>query len=200
MDNNILHHNKRVKKIIAVLGLVVILVVAYLLSPANTFKTVSDTTAFDYTILSHINAGINSLSAFILLLALLAIQRGYIKVHRALMTTVLLLGVVFLIDYIIYHLNVGHVIYGDLDHDGILDTFERSAMGTLERGTYFTVLITHIIGSTFIIPVVLYAFYLGYTSQIRLHKKLVRWVYPLWLYILVSGVVAYLMISPYYVT
>lgn len=200
MDTKILHQNRRVKKIIIGLGLVVILVVGYLLSPANTFKTISHSNGFDYSILSHINAFINTLAAFILLIALLVIQRGYVKLHRSLMTTVLLMEIVFLINYIIYHLNAGHVIYGDINHDGLISTLERASFNTLARLAYFIILITHIIGSTFIVPLVLYAFYLGYTSQIELHKKLVRWVYPLWLYILVSGVLAYLMISPYYTT
>ena len=196
MDSKILQQNKRVKKIIATFGFTVVLIVAYLLSPSNTFRKVTHSS--DYSILPHVNAGINTLSIFILIVALWVAQRGHIKLHRYLMTTALLLGVIFLVNYIIYHLNVGHVIYGDINHDGRIDTLEHALINTIAHGIYFVILITHIIGSTFIIPLVLYAFYLGYTSQIDRHKRLVRWVYPFWLYILISGVLTYLMISPYY--
>ena len=135
LDKKTQAQNKRVKQIIAGLGLVVVVVVGYLLSPANTFKTASPDS--NYSILSHVNAGINTLSTFILLIALLAIQRGRVKLHRYLMTTTLVLGVVFLINYIIYHLNVGHVIYGDLNHDGLLDTLEYASLNILARLTYF---------------------------------------------------------------
>ena len=199
MVSTILQQNKQIKILITIVGLIVVLVVGYLLSPANNFKSTASSSSFDYRIFSHINAFINTLSVFILLIALLSIKRGYVKLHRYLMTTVLIFGIIFLINYIIYHLNVGHVAYGDLDQDGLISRAERESIGIVSKIIYFTVLISHIIGSTFIIPLVLYAFYLGYTRQVRLHKKLVRWVYPLWLYILVTGVIAYLMISPFYI-
>jgi putative membrane protein len=88
-------------------------------------------------------------------------------------------------------------IYGDLDGDGVLSATERSAVGSL-RTIYLTILISHIILAAGVLPLILLSFYRGLQMQVEKHKKLVRWTFPIWLYVTVTGVIVYILIRPYY--
>jgi hypothetical protein len=87
--------------------------------------------------------------------------------------------------------------YGDADGDGVLSANEAASAGGL-RTLYLSILIPHIILAAGVLPVILLSFYRGLQMQVEKHKKLVRWAFPIWLFVTVSGVVVYLMISPYY--
>ena len=87
--------------------------------------------------------------------------------------------------------------YGDLDHDGTVDTIEKAEAGNL-RSVYLGILISHILLAAIVFPLVLLSLYRGLTMQVKLHRKITRWSFPIWLYVTISGVVVYLMISPYY--
>ena len=133
--------------------------------------------------LPPIYASINGLTAVLLLLALWAIKNGKREFHQRLMTLCVLLSLLFLIMYVAYHMTSDSTPYGG---EGIL------------RSLYFFILISHIILSIVIIPLVLKTYLRAYLGKIEKHRKLARITFPIWLYVAVTGVVIYIMISPYY--
>ena len=147
--------------------------------------------------LPALNAIFNSTTSLCLIGALVAIRKKNITLHRNLMFIGLILGVCFLISYVLYHSNSTSVIYGDLNGDGALSAQELSEVGTM-RSVYIFILLSHIVLSVMVVPLVLFAFYLALTNQIIRHKKVVKFAFPIWLYVSITGVVVYLMISPYY--
>jgi len=133
--------------------------------------------------LPPIYATINGFTALILVIAVFHIKKGNRKIHERLMKIAILFSVLFLLMYIIYHMTSEATPYGG---DGIL------------RYVYFTILISHIFLSIVIIPMVLITYYRAITQQFEKHRKIARITFPIWLYVAISGVVIYLMISPYY--
>lgn len=133
--------------------------------------------------LPPIYATINGLTAIILILAVIQIKKGNRKSHERLMKIAISFSVIFLLLYITYHMTSDSTKYG--------------GEGTLKYVYYF-VLLTHIVLSIVIIPFVLITFVRGITGQFERHKRIAKITFPLWLYVAISGVVVYLMISPYY--
>lgn len=133
--------------------------------------------------LPPIYATINGLTAIILITAVFYIRRGNRKYHEMLMKTAISLSVVFLVLYMTYHMTSDSTPYGG---EGVL------------KYIYYFVLITHILLSVAVIPFVLITFVRAISGQFYRHRKIARITYPLWLYVAVSGVIVYLMISPYY--
>jgi len=107
------------------------------------------------------------------------------------------LSVLFLLSYIAHHLLAGDTKYGDLNHDGIVSIDEKMLAGNV-RMVYYFILITHIPLAAIILPFILFTAYRALTGEYDKHKKLVRITWPVWFYVAVTGVVVYLMISPYY--
>ena len=133
--------------------------------------------------LPPIYATINALTAFLLVVAFWAIKNKKIELHEKLMKTAIVFSVLFLVLYVAYHMTSDSTKYG--------------GEGTIKT-VYFIVLISHILLSIAVIPFVLITFVRAITNNIELHKKIARITFPLWLYVAISGVVVYLMISPYY--
>lgn len=133
--------------------------------------------------LPPIYASINGLTAVCLVIAVAAIRRGNAKLHERLIKLCMVFSSLFLVMYLAYHMTSDSTPYGG-----------EGAM----RYVYFFILITHIILSIVIIPMVLFTFVRGIAGAYERHKRLARITYPMWLYVAVSGVVVYLMISPYY--
>jgi|SRR5690554_67057 len=133
--------------------------------------------------LPPIYATINATTAVLLVVAVFQIRKGNRKLHERLMKTAIGLSVVFLVLYMIYHMTSDSTSYGG---EGVL------------KYIYFFVLITHIILSIVVIPFVLITFVRAISGQFYKHRKIARITYPLWLYVALSGVIVYLMISPYY--
>lgn len=148
-------------------------------------------------LLPGIHAGVNSLTAVLLILALIAIKKGKVKWHRAFMFSALFMGVLFLVSYIIYHSSVESVKFGDIDHDGVLSDVELASVSS-ERIVYLLVLASHILLSILVVPFVLLAFYYALSNQIEKHRRIVKYTYPVWLYVSITGVIVYFMIEPYY--
>lgn len=138
---------------------------------------------FDVHVLPLINAILNGTTALLLIGALVAVKGKNIDLHKRLIYTGMGLSLLFLVVYIMYHTTAGHTKFG--------------GEGTI-RTIYFVLLITHIILAAIQAPFVLYAFLYGYTGQIEKHQKIVKFSYPIWLYVSITGVICYLMISPYY--
>ena len=147
--------------------------------------------------LPPIYATINGVTAIVLVWAVQAIKRGKRKLHERLMTTAICLSVSFLVMYVAYHMTADATIFGDVNHDGKLDLDENLNLGIV-RFFYLFLLISHIMLSVIIIPLVLYTYVRALSEKFDRHKQLGRITYPIWLYVAVTGVIVYLMISPYY--
>lgn len=133
--------------------------------------------------LPPIYASINALTAFLLVVALMMILRGKRKTHEALMKTCIGLSVLFLLMYVAYHMTSDSTSYGG---EGVM------------RYVYFFILISHILLSITVIPFVLITYVRAISGNFEKHKKIARITFPLWLYVAITGVVVYVMISPYY--
>ena len=147
--------------------------------------------------LPPIYAGINGLTAVLLVAAVMAIKKGNRKLHEQLMTFAIACSVVFLVMYVAYHMTAESAKFGDTNFDGTLDEAEKAAAGGM-RYLYYFILLTHIALSVIIIPMVLFTYVRALAAQFDKHKKLAKITFPIWLYVAVTGVVVYLMISPYY--
>lgn len=133
--------------------------------------------------LPPIYATINGLTAILLLVAVFQIKKGNRKRHEQLMKTCIVLSVLFLGMYVTYHMTSDSTPYGG---EGIV------------RYLYFFILITHIILSIVVIPFVLITYVRAISGNFKQHKKIAKITFPLWLYIAITGVIVYVMISPYY--
>jgi putative membrane protein len=147
--------------------------------------------------LPKLNAILNGCCSVLLLASLYQIKQGNIVMHKRLNLLAFLLSSLFLVSYILFHYLAPETRFGDLNHDGVLSAEEISAAGQM-RYVYYVILITHIILAAVVLPLILLSFYRGLQMQVELHRKLVRWSFPVWLYVTVTGVIVYLMISPYY--
>lgn len=136
------------------------------------------------TFLPPIYAGINGITAVVLLLAFWAIKNKKVQLHQNLMKTAIALSVAFLGMYVAYHMTSESTKYG--------------GEGTM-RLVYFLILITHIILSIIIIPLVLISYVRALAQRFDRHRKIARITFPIWLYVAITGVIVYLMISPYYI-
>lgn len=147
--------------------------------------------------LPPIYAGINALTAILLVLGVIAIKNGNREKHQKLMTAAIACSVMFLVMYVAYHLSADSTKYGDTNHDGIVSEAELAEAGIM-RLVYFVILITHILLSIIIIPLVLFTYVRALAERFDRHKKLAKITFPIWLYVAITGVIVYIMISPYY--
>lgn len=152
---------------------------------------------FNVHIFATINAFINSAIALLLVAALVAVKNGKYRLHKRLMTTALILSVLFLVSYIAHHLLAGEAKFGDSNHDGLVSEEEKLLVDNI-RIVYYFILATHIFLAAIILPFILFTAYRALTAEYVLHKKLARITWPLWLYVAVTGPVVYWLISPYY--
>lgn len=135
----------------------------------------------DLTFLPSVYAGINGLTAILLILALVAIKKKNQALHRQLIRVSLLLSLLFLAMYVAYHMTAESTQY-----DG--------AYGWI----YYPLLISHIFLSTVVVPLVLFTYLFAWQGNYERHKKWTKITWPIWFYVAISGVVVYFMISPYY--
>lgn len=147
--------------------------------------------------LPPIYAGINALTAVLLITAVMSIKKGNRKLHERLMSLAIACSVVFLVMYVAYHMTADSTKFGDANFDGIVDDAEKATVGAV-RYFYYFILLTHISLSVVIIPMVLFTYVRALAEQFDKHKKLAKITFPIWLYVAVTGVVVYLMIAPYY--
>jgi putative membrane protein len=147
--------------------------------------------------LPALNAVLNGSCAILLLFSLRAIKKRNIELHRKLNLAAFFLSALFLISYVTAHYFIPDTKYGDLDHNGVMSAEESASVSGI-KPLYIIILLTHIFLAIVVLPLVLLSFYYGLTDQRDKHRKLTRFSYPIWLYVTVTGVVVYLMISPYY--
>ncbi|UII32050.1 DUF420 domain-containing protein [Fulvivirga ulvae] len=162
--------------------LIIVLSVAIPLAVAVLFGVKIE--GYDFTFLPPIYASINGLTAILLVVAFVAIRNGKVKLHESLMKGCIGLSASFLVMYVLYHMTSESTPYGG---EGVI------------RYVYFFILISHILLSIAVIPLVLFSFVRALSSQFDKHRKLAKVTFPIWLYVAVTGVVIYVMISPYYV-
>ena len=153
---------------------------------------------FDVHVFAKANALINSGVAFLLLSGLVAVKQKKYELHKKIMLAAIVLSVLFLVSYICHHLLAGETKYGDMNHDGIVSAEEKLQAGSL-RMLYYIILATHIPLAAIILPFILFTAYRALIGEYEQHKKLTRITWPIWFYVASTGVMVYLMISPYYV-
>jgi putative membrane protein len=164
------------KKLIIFLSVVIPLAVAVL------FRVKID--GYDFRFLPAIYASINAVTAILLIAAVVLIKRGNRTAHEGVMKVCLALSATFLILYVLYHMTTPSTVYG--------------GSGALKYVYYF-ILISHIVLSVVITPLVLFTFSRALRGEFNRHKALAKFTFPIWFYVAVSGVIVYIMISPYYV-
>ncbi|WP_017729940.1 DUF420 domain-containing protein [Nafulsella turpanensis] len=147
--------------------------------------------------LPRINAGINSITSIILILGLVFILQRKVEWHKRMMLSAMALGALFLVFYVIYHASAPSTKFGDANGDGVVEAMEKAAVASI-AGFYYFVLLTHIVLAAIVLPFVLMSVYYALSGKIDRHRKIVRYAYPLWLYVSISGVVVFYMISPFY--
>ena len=135
----------------------------------------------DFSFLPPFYAGINGLTAILLVSALIAIKRKNMALHQRLIQVCLVLSLLFLLCYVAYHM-----------------TSDSTPYGGEMKGLYYFILISHILLSIAVIPLVLFTYLFAWEGKFDKHKKWTRFAFPIWLYVAVTGVIVYLMISPYY--
>ncbi|UKM65772.1 DUF420 domain-containing protein [Flavobacteriaceae bacterium GSB9] len=167
---------KKYNKLILVLSILIPVVVAVLFG-------VRIPNVEPLSFLPPIYATINGLTAVILIIAFIAIKNKKLVLHENLMTTAIWCSVAFLVMYVAYHMTSDSTKFGG---EGLV------------KYVYYFILITHILLSIIIIPFVLITYVRAITNNIEKHKKIAKITFPLWLYVAISGVIVYIMISPYY--
>ena len=167
---------KKAKRAINIVSILIPIVVAVLFG-----VRIPDVEPLSF--LPPIYATINGITAVLLIAALWAIKNGKRSLHNTLMNVAIACSLAFLVMYVAYHMTSDSTPYGG---EGIM------------RGVYFFILISHIVLSVVVIPFVLHTYLRGFLGAYQEHKKLARYTFPIWLYVAVTGVVVYLMISPYY--
>jgi putative membrane protein len=166
--------------IIAGLSLAVVLAVAFLIYHSQNV-TVARPGIY---ILPKLNAFLNGSVAVLLTTGYIFIRNKNRTAHRFCMITAFIFSCSFLVSYVLYHFFATETKFGS--HD------------TTERIIYFTILITHITLASIIVPMTLLTLYRIWNNQVEKHRKIARWTLPIWLYVSITGVIVYLMISPYY--
>ncbi len=163
----------------AVLSVVALSFLAWLLLG----RTASANSTLNLRFMPFLNACLNATSAVLLVLGRVAIARKQVERHRYLMVSAFVASALFLVGYVAYH-----AVHGDTKFGG---------QGVI-RGVYLTLLASHVLLSTCVVPLSLSAFYFAFTKRFTTHVKVTRVLHPIWLYVSVTGVIIFLMLRPYY--
>ncbi len=173
--------NIQLEKRLNVVAYIVSAVVLLLVGMMRRYKV--EIPGIDFSFLPPLHASLNALTAVILLAALYFIKNKQVENHRRAIYAAMTCSALFLLSYVLYHFTTPETRYGGVG---------------VWRTVYFFFLITHVILAALTLPFILFTFTRAYTGQFARHKKMARWVYPLWLYVAVTGPVCYLMLRPYY--
>ena len=170
-----MEHQERYRKLIIGLSIVIPLTVALL------FRVRID--GYDFSFLPPVYASINAATAVLLIFAVFAIKNKMRALHETVMKTCIFLSASFLVMYILYHMTSDPTAYGG---------------GGVWRYVYYLILVSHIILSVAVIPMVLFTFVRALSGNFERHRALAKFTFPVWLYVAVTGVIVYWMIKPYY--
>ncbi|MCF6359743.1 MAG: DUF420 domain-containing protein [Cyclobacteriaceae bacterium] len=161
------------------------------------FTIETETSATWVRSLPLVNASLNGSTGVILILAVYFIKQGNETAHKRLIFTAFVLGVLFLLSYVTYHALVPSTKFGDVNGDGLVDASELLEIGSM-RMMYLGLLLSHVLLAVAALPLILIAFNYGLKGDREKHRKFVKFTFPVWLYVSVTGVLVYLLISPYY--
>ena len=170
-------------KLVKRLNIVAYILTAIILSLVGMMRRVKFEVDFDTSILPAISASINTVTAILLLMALWFIKQKRVQAHRNMIYGALVASFFFLLCYVLYHFTTVETSYCK---EGILKTI------------YFIILISHIILAGVIFPFILFTFIRGFTGQVERHKRMAKWVWPIWFYVAITGPIIYLMLKPCY--
>jgi putative membrane protein len=187
-------NDRRAKTFIAIVSFIVFAAVT-VLGKYNLAGKVN--LSFDEHIFALINAVINATVGVLLIAGLLTVKNKNFELHKKIMLLAMVLSVLFLVSYIAHHLLAGETAYGETDGIKGLSDAELAAAGSM-RNFYLLLLLTHIPLAGLVLPFILFAAYRALTGEYESHKKLVRYVWPVWFYVAITGVIIYCMIEPYY--
>lgn len=186
--------DKLIQIIVGILSIVVLLVVVILnrkiISPPEHIPS------FVYS-LPLLNAILNSTSFILLLISLWNIKNKRVQWHKRLNLIAFVLSALFLISYVVAHFYLPETLFGDINHNNILESQELESV-RIVRPIYLFILISHIILAAIAFPLVLLSFYFGIENKIIQHRKIVKWSYPMWLYVCLTGPIIYWLLKPYY--
>ena len=152
---------------------------------------------FDVHVFAKVNAIINTMVLLLLGAGLVTVLQKRYLLHKRIMLAAIMLSVLFLVSYIAHHLLAGETKFGDINHDGILSDEEKLQVASM-RMLYYFILFTHIPLAAIMLPFILLTAYRALIGEYSEHKRLVRMTWPVWFYVAFTGVMVYLMISPYY--
>lgn len=186
--------DKFIQIIIGLLSILVLLVVVILnrkiITPPEYIPS------FVYS-LPLLNAILNSTSFVLLILSFWAIKNKQVQWHKTLNLSAFVLSALFLISYVVAHFYLPETLFGDINHNNILESQELESV-RIVRPIYLFILISHIILAAIAFPLVLLSFYFGIENKIIQHRKIVKWSYPMWLYVCLTGPIIYWLLKPYY--
>jgi putative membrane protein len=151
----------------------------------------------DLSSLPGFHALLNSMAAVFLVLAIRAIKNGKVILHQKMIYAAFICSLVFLLSYVTYHITTPATLFGDANKDGLLSSAEREAVSG-SRPYYLFILISHIGLAALSFPFILRTFVHAFTNQFEKHRKLSKKVFPVWLYVAVTGPVVYFFLQPYY--
>lgn len=187
-------NDKSVFKII--LGVSVVIFIAVVVLNQKLIPAPSTFPSFIYK-LPLLNAILNGTCSLLLIASLWAIKNKNIQLHKKLNLTAFLLSSLFLLSYVTAHYFIPDTKFGDVNHNGLLEESELAIVSGI-RPIYLVILLSHILLAVVVLPLVLLSFYYGLKDDRTKHKKLTRFSYPIWLYVTITGVIVYALISPYY--
>lgn len=180
MSNTLATPNTGLEKRLNIIAYIVSAVVLFLVVMMRRYKI---DLGIDFGFLPPFHATLNAITAVILVFALYYIKNGQVEKHRRAIYLAIGCSALFLLSYVLYHFTTPETRYGG---EGIMRTL------------YFVLLISHITLAALIFPFILLTFIRAYTGQFARHRKMARWVFPIWLYVAITGPVCYLMLLPYY--
>ena len=167
--------------IIISLSVIIPIVVAFLILFPNVFHIASEN--YDFSSLPFFHAVLNGSTAILIFTGFVLIKNKKTELHKATMLSAFSLSSIFLVSYVISKITNEPVPFGG---EGMI------------RDIYFFILISHILLSIPVLPLALFSIYRAMTGEIEKHKSIVKWTFPIWMYVAITGVLVYLLMSPYY--
>lgn len=192
----VLQKNDRKAKLLIITVSIIVFAAVTILGKYNLAGKVN--LPFDHRIFARTNAVINSMVSVLLVAGLIFVKSKNFEWHKKIMLLAMTLSIIFLLSYIGHHLFAGETAYGETDGIKGLSESELLAAGKT-RYVYLFILLTHIPLAGLALPFILFSAYRALIGEYDKHKKLVRIVWPVWLYVAITGVIIYWMISPYYI-
>lgn len=189
-----LREGRKLKMVSWVFTAVVLILVGLMRNPDLKFSLPE---GVDFGILPAVSAVLNSVVACCLVVAIMAITGKKVLLHRKSIHVAMVASGLFLLCYVAYHFTTVETRFGDVNGDGVVDEMEIARVGVM-RGVYFLILFSHIVLAGVSLPFILYTWIYGLTNQFAKHKRMARWVFPVWLYVAITGPVVYFMLRPYY--